>query len=98
MYLAKEQALPCAPAANDWRSILHGRTQVDRAVWTENAQVIVLLKPVELSNKEVRLLRADGWEPTSLDDSAANGTAPPKNEADWPRWCDLPQLSSSLWI
>jgi hypothetical protein len=69
VYLAKEQALPCAPAADDWRSIAHGRTQVDRVQWTEDAQVIVLLRPVELSKKDVRGLRSDGWEIASPDDS-----------------------------
>ena len=69
LYLAKEQALPCAPAADDWRTIRHGRTQVERVQWTEDGQVIVLLKPVELSKEEVRLLRYDGWKLASPDDS-----------------------------
>ncbi len=42
LYFAKQQALPCAPAADDWRSIAHGRTQVERVQWTEEGQVIVL--------------------------------------------------------
>ena len=62
LFLAKEQALPCAPAADDWRSIVHGRTQIERVQWPEDGQVIVMLKPVELTKKDVRSLRTDGWE------------------------------------
>jgi hypothetical protein len=68
LYLAKAQALPAVPSPNDWRSILHGRTQVERVQWTDEAHVIVLLRPVELSEEEVRRLRSDGWELAALDD------------------------------
>ena len=40
--------------------------------WTEDTQVIVLLRPVELNEKQVISLRSDGWEIASLDDSTAN--------------------------
>jgi hypothetical protein len=68
LYLAKAQALPTVPSPDDWRSLLHGRTQVERVQWTDEAQIIVLLRPVELSEEEVRRLRSDGWELAALND------------------------------
>jgi hypothetical protein len=72
LYLARAQALPAVPSPSDWRSVLHGRTQVERVQWTDEAHVIVLLRPVELSEEQVGLLRSDGWELASGDDRVAS--------------------------